>query len=51
MCARLSLGLLGSSAQRSNEGQHDGDADEDAESDEYFFESLLIHEPARLVFK
>lgn len=54
MFARLRLNpsrFTTSSAQRSNEGQHDGDADEDAEGDDYLFESFLIHETARLVFE
>lgn len=40
-----------SSAQCGNEDQHDGDASEDAEGDDDFFVSLLVHNTTGLVFE
>ena len=64
MCAWLSLGPLpcpashrlvprgpASAAQYRGEVHDDDNADENAEGDDYFFASLLIHDIARLVFK
>ena len=64
MCARLSPGPLpcpvshrlvprgpASTAQYRDEVHDDDNAGENAEGDDYFFASLLIHDIARLVFK